>query len=322
MIPMLLALERMPKVPVIWKPSRIASLRPFRSSRINSVFSNSYANGDVTGDNYVGGLVGVNNGTISQSYYSAEIWGKGNYRNGSYTSFGGLVGSNAGTILNSHATPKLTVNQNSYVGGLVGFNSGTIDKSYSNPQNIAFDSGSPIGTGGLVGTQASSGYITNSYSTGNIYNNIGAANTGGFIGINNAGGRVENSYSSTLISASGCNVTCNGFAGLNSGTLTNTFWNVTTSSISRSNGQAISIDSTAMQSLATFSNQGWNSSIWQVLAGVNNGFPTFKSNVLYVRSSQNSSIYGNQPNLDYSFYDLATGGNIYSNSSAINKDEL
>ena len=98
--------------------------------------SNSYATGSVTGSSYVGGLVGGNstvNAIISNSYATGSVTGSvtgtGNYRD-----VGGLVGFNGGTVSNSYATGSVT--GSSYVGGLVGRNYGTntISNSYYDKQ--------------------------------------------------------------------------------------------------------------------------------------------------------------------------------------------
>ncbi|WP_206193249.1 beta strand repeat-containing protein, partial [Aliarcobacter cryaerophilus] len=78
---------------------------------------------DITGNYHVGGLIGNNYGTISNSYASGTVSGTSSY-------IGGLVGDNyAGAISNSYATG--TVSGDRYVGGLVGSNAGKISNSYS-----------------------------------------------------------------------------------------------------------------------------------------------------------------------------------------------
>ena len=111
-------------------------------------------NVDITGKNYVGGLVGDNNNsTITNSYSTGKING---FLNG-----GGLVGdNNNSTITNSYSTA--TVTGYSKVGGLVGTNYGssTITNSYSTGKiSGSFNGGR--GGGGLVGDNNST--ITNSY---------------------------------------------------------------------------------------------------------------------------------------------------------------
>jgi hypothetical protein len=58
--------------------------------------SNSYFSGNVTGDEYIGGLLGVNTGTVSNCYSTGSVTGDG------YV--GGLVGMNfesRGTVSDS-----------------------------------------------------------------------------------------------------------------------------------------------------------------------------------------------------------------------------
>jgi hypothetical protein len=113
-------------------------------------------NADISGNNTVGGLVGLKSGgTISKSYSTGSVNGN--------NVVGGLVGwnqvntiSTISTISNSYSTGS--VNGTQYIGGLVGFkHSGTISNSYS--------TGSVIGSsnvGGLVGSGFGGG-ITNSF---------------------------------------------------------------------------------------------------------------------------------------------------------------
>jgi hypothetical protein len=84
--------------------------------------SNSYSTGNITGDEEVGGLVGTNWGTVSSSYSSVSLTGD------SY--IGGLVGENSGNVTNSYATGSVT--GGAYVGGLVGENEGegTVSNSF------------------------------------------------------------------------------------------------------------------------------------------------------------------------------------------------
>jgi hypothetical protein len=85
--------------------------------------SNSYSTGGVTGDNWVGGLVGFDfeEGTVSSSYSTANVI--------SVSYAGGLIGGNAGTVNRSYSTGHVT--GNSGAGGLIAANSGTVINSYS-----------------------------------------------------------------------------------------------------------------------------------------------------------------------------------------------
>lgn len=85
--------------------------------------SESSVAGEITGNQYVGGLVGANSwGIISDSYAGGEVKGSDHV--------GGLVGLNdGGNIYNSYASSEVTGAGD--VGGLVGSNnSGTVTNSY------------------------------------------------------------------------------------------------------------------------------------------------------------------------------------------------
>ena len=128
--------------------------------------------GNVTGKDNVGGLVGKNEGTVSDSYSTGSVTGN------SYV--GGLVGKNEGTVSNSYSTSNVA--GNARAGGLVGQNSATVSDSYS--------TGSVAGNsyvGGLVGKNE--GPVSNSYSTGSV---TGTLDVGGLVGKNE--NTVSNSF--------------------------------------------------------------------------------------------------------------------------------
>jgi hypothetical protein len=101
----------------------------------------------VVGSSRVGGLVGYNSGTVSNSYATGSVTG--------ISSIGGLVGENEGTISNSFATGSVIASE--FAGGLVGFNTGTISTSYA--ANSVTASG--YGVGGLIGSNY--GVVNDSY---------------------------------------------------------------------------------------------------------------------------------------------------------------
>jgi flagellin-like protein len=142
--------------------------------------SNSYSTGNVTGESYdVGGLVGFNynDGTVSNSHSTGNVTGAGDV--------GGLVGYNeGGNISNSYSTGNVTGEDE--VGGVVGFNEGTVSNSYSTG-NVT---GESVDVGGLIGYNYD-GTVSNSYSTGNV---TGEEYVGGLIGYNDDS-TVSNSYS-------------------------------------------------------------------------------------------------------------------------------
>lgn len=113
---------------------------------------------NITGDSFVGGLVGNNvDGEISDSYSTGSVTAVG-------MNAGGLIGyTDGGVIAESYS--DATVIGNSGVGGFIAFNNaGTISNSYA--------TGSVTGTlgnaGGFVGLNDVGGLISNSYSTGAV----------------------------------------------------------------------------------------------------------------------------------------------------------
>ena len=114
-----------------------------------------YATGDASGTNWVGGLVGYNNGsTISACYATGTATGTGD-------NVGGLVGWNAGTISACYATGNAS--GSSSVGGLVGRNLATISACYATGNASGSSS-----VGGLVGLN--NGTVTNSYFDSTVSN--------------------------------------------------------------------------------------------------------------------------------------------------------
>jgi len=98
--------------------------------------SNSYLTGRVSGSWATGGLVGQNTGTVSDSYFTGTVTGN-HY-------VGGLVGVSWNTVSNSYSTG--TVTGDTYVGGLVGDNVGTVTDSFWDTQTSE-QAASPGGAG-------------------------------------------------------------------------------------------------------------------------------------------------------------------------------
>jgi len=85
----------------------------------------------------IGGLVGINDGKVSNCYASGTVSGD------QYV--GGLVGYNFGTVNNCHSS--ISVSEGWYVGGLVGFNTNIVTNCYSSGSVSGFSY-----VGGLVGS--------------------------------------------------------------------------------------------------------------------------------------------------------------------------
>ena len=176
---------------------------------IQSRISHSYVTGAVQGTgNYIGGLVGENVGTVSDSHSTAAVSGASD--SGGWV--GGLVGystrgsarvnryssvSSAPEITKSYATGAVT--GNSSVGGLVGVNHhpATITEGYA--------AGKVTGTheyiGGLAGLNY--GKVTKSYATGEV---TGANYVGGLAGESQYGSQedratISSSYATGKVTA-------------------------------------------------------------------------------------------------------------------------
>jgi hypothetical protein len=141
--------------------------------------TNCHVTGFVSGDSDVGGLIGSNGCTIDNCYASGDVLGEKN--------IGGLAGSNSGTIRNSSVEGKSEGNIRAVlrrdIGGLVGYNSGQI--SGCSAQSEVFGD---MRIGGLVGSSEAS--IVACYATGSV---LGEESVGGLAGSNSGG--IIDSYS-------------------------------------------------------------------------------------------------------------------------------
>ncbi len=160
---------------------------------------NSYASGNVIGSGSdIGGLVGYNNSSnITYSYSTGSVSGSGN-------DIGGFVGYNnfSSNIDNSYANGGVS-GGGYYVGGLVGYNNSSITNSYA----TGSVSGS-LGVGGLVGQNDNASSINNSYATGSV---SGSNYVGGLVGINNFS-RIDNSYATGSVNG---DISVGGLVGYN-----------------------------------------------------------------------------------------------------------
>ncbi len=241
----------------------------------NGMVTNCYASGTLSGGYYTGGLAGWNNGTMADCYATVEVSGSIRYA-------GGLVGENYGTMTNCYATGTVS-SSGYYIGGLAGENSGTVTDCYAT--GTVSGSGDFCPTGGLVGSNG--GTITNSYATGAVW---GSQDAGGLVGDNY--GTVMNCYATGLV-VGGSNV--GGLIGRNGGTVANcyatgsiiggrytggivgqneyrasttaSFWNMDTSGQTTSAG-GTGLTTAEMLSRSTYVDAGWDfSTVWDIQDG-------------------------------------------------------
>ena len=147
----------------------------FRAAGDDAVIRNLGLTGvRVSGRDWVGGLVGSNDGSISGSSVAGRVSG--------FNGIGGLAGFNSGSVSSSHSSVPV-VGRSDHVGGLVGSNSGGISDSYA----TGAVSGRGGNVGGLVGVipDNSDGSISNSYATGNVAGD--GDKVGGLVGSSGSG---------------------------------------------------------------------------------------------------------------------------------------
>ncbi len=254
---------------------------------------------NVTGDLYVGGLIGnQNGGTATGCYSGGSVTGTGN----SNQDIGGLIGSqNGGTATSCYSTGSVTgegnvggligiegnlsVDSSCYssasvtgtgsasesIGGLIGDQANSTAKECYSSGLVTENSSGSFYIGGLIGLQSAGSAATNCYETGNVAGN-GATGIGGLIG-HQTNANATNCYSCGSVSAGG-----GGLIGSQGGSnvVSNCFWD-TQASGQGSSAAGTGETTTAMKTEATFTGATWDfTNIWSINAGVNNGYPTLQ----------------------------------------------
>ena len=164
-------------------------------------------NVNVTGRNFVGGLAGLMDGEVTSSYVTGSVTGS--------DSVGGLAGRAGGgsSVTTSYSTAGVT--------------------------------GAAISAGGLIGYSYAT--VTASYATGSV---VGSDNVGGLVGANAAGssgdGSIIASYATGAVtsSASPAGPHLGGLAGDSNSTITNSYWDVTTTGIADDNDATTGVGKT------------------------------------------------------------------------------
>lgn len=144
--------------------------------------------GEVSGVNNVGGLIGINSGTIAggrgdyndqkntyyNTYYKYQIYNNGTITaTGNGSNIGGLIGYNkkdttTGSLTAGYNTGNIVAGGSTNVGGIVGTNEGTVDQVFNtimtaNGENETIVGGSNVGA--IIGNNTGTGKLTNAYST-------------------------------------------------------------------------------------------------------------------------------------------------------------
>ena len=244
--------------------------------------SGSYATGSVTGSGwFVGGLVGdldylgSDRGAISDSYAAVTVSGGSQYA-------GGLVGSaNGKSIIDSYATGKVT--GGTQVGGLAGYSNRAVTGSYA--------TGSVSGgtrVGGLVG-YAPGGHISASYATGSVTSR--GEYVGGLVGLMGLSADyptdITDSYAIGSVSTTGDTSLIGGLVGGRaSGDITASYWNTQTTGQNSSHGGGAGKTTAELQSPTGAAGiyASWSADYWDF--GTAKQYPVLKHGVLNAASQR------------------------------------
>ena len=231
-----------------------------------------------------GALAAVNEGTVSGDWASGSVGATPKGREAE-SNAGGLVGVNEGTITLSHAAVVVTDNTlGSDIGGLVSVNTGIVDRSYATGSVIGKTASN---AGGLVGDDSQTGArhngapgkIMNSYSTGAVTGG-GESRAGGLLGYL-SNGRIAQSYATGYLKARR-DSTVGGFVGDDESDRTSfkdCYWDTDTSGVSDpAQGAGNVQNDPGITGLTTGQLQstlpaGFDSRVWAQNPKINNGYP-------------------------------------------------
>ncbi|WP_341281142.1 S-layer homology domain-containing protein [Paenibacillus sp. FSL H8-0537] len=233
---------------------------------------------DVSSGEVVGGLAGVNSGTITNSGVIT----------GSVSGYfaGGLVGSNESSITNSFFAGSLS-GAATYAGGLVGVNYSTIRNSFA----TGSISGQHRTAGGLVG--GNEGSISDSYFNGSVN---GKNSAGGLVGGNWS--PIVNSYATGAVTGDG---SLGGLVGNNSGANNSFFDSETTGQTSSGTGGGTGLTTAAMMLQSSY--EGWDfEQTWAIDSSLNEGYPYLQSSQLHhVAYNGNGETDGDLPSAETAY---------------------
>lgn len=221
----------------------------------------------VTGDHPLGsglfGLIFISGQVFNLGIESATVTG--------YWGVGGLAGLNEGTISRCYAS---TDNRSSFtdepnpIGGLVGYNSGIIEYCYATGTVEGLE------CGGLVGYNCE-GVISNCYTNTNVHGEVLAGGLCGLLGEDLSPGLIENCYATGIVVCNEAVGGMCGFLSPGS-IITNSYWDVETSGIGSDgddNFGATGKTTAEMKTQNTF--KDWDfTSTWNIEEG--NCYPYFR----------------------------------------------
>lgn len=159
--------------------------------KLNNINIESNYSGETA---YIGGICGINNGTIKGVEINGTIENIGTITD---LYIGQITGNNSGLISKTHSDGTLNNTgavTNAYIGGITGINCYKIQMTY-NTGNTIISNVTNLKEGGIAGQ--SRGIINNVYSKEKAKISANSAIIGGIVGINS--GIVKNTYSTNSI---------------------------------------------------------------------------------------------------------------------------
>lgn len=235
---------------------------------------------DITGASYVGALVGYlryNSDALDTSV--TGCWSSGTIQTYEDYHAGGLLGGAEKSSIASSYSFCSVLGDYGIAGGFIGISSDDeISKCFATGSVTGLqtdDEGGQIG--GFVG-YCSCVSIGNCYARGAVTSYVSDPGspiyeaTGGFCGILDAG-VLDDCYSTSSVTAPD-GTRQGGFCGDNDATITNCFWDTTTSGQATSDG-GTGKTTAQMKTESTFTDAGWDfDTIWAIDSFINNGYPS------------------------------------------------
>lgn len=257
----------------------------------SGTMTNCYNTGSVTGTgngDYVGGVCGRNNGNVNNCHNTGTVTGTGEYA-------GGLCGRNNGNVSNCYNIGS--VEGNKIVGGLCGQN----DRTVTNCYNIGSVAGNDYRVGGVCGYNYG-GTVTNCYNTGSVEGN---RIVGGVCGWN--GGTVTNCYNNGSVEG---NEIVGGLCGLSFGNVTNCYYLNTCGAAGV--GTSKTADEFASGEVAWLLQNGQTEQVWGQTIGTED-YPVLGGKKVY----NNNGTYSNMA-MDGDFYLISTADELRLFASMVN----
>ena len=157
---------------------------------------------------------GGNNGIVQYCYITSNV------TSSSADEVGGVVGMNNNLLKNSYSTGTVS-SGGLYVGGVAGWNSGTVQNCYSTGSTFTGDDR----VGGIVG-ENTGGTVQNcvALGIGDITTNVGVSGDAGWIASNYSGTLINNFSRAGSINGWGLPAMGSNLAGLNGFFITSTEW--------------------------------------------------------------------------------------------------